>query len=1811
MAETLETLLNDIQMNYTTNLIPLLDNISAEKIVEQIGPGNYDKLLNTALDNGHWDMVKLLLSRSDLIQESMDDIANRFKGSDEHKEELERFAKAIHRSNARTYKGKWGYWQEDLAWAKENGYRDLMNKIQRRMDFENDRRLEGEGKKPEGTSENHWYLNKKAWIVDGAGQMEYDLYDQKNAQTIIDELAKANIKAELSRHEIKEGEYTDYRLYVSAENAKDLNVLLKQKRQEKQNEGENMSILRDWASKSFERDWDAGLDENGNFTYLITYDDFKELDKFPSAEELSPDDQKLIGDRYDGYLQYKLEELSGYLANHDRSEPGWEEAWGSLKSLADRGYPGAAISVALTSAHHATANGDEEMAGFADEYFQRAIESPYSSQPMKDYAQTRQSWYNKSRAEQAGNIEDNIIAEEAETQQNDEAEQLEDVLTPEQRAVVDKYYNHGSYYNLTPEEQQIWRGLGPMIENAGSAEDVLKILGAVYSENEQGILTVHHSLPLGHLDLKKLPDLSKVQVLGSFSCRDNQIQSLEGAPGFVKDEFFADYNPNLTSLKGLMIANPNNLITTHCDKLNRYKEMHALMSQQNAKPVQSDETIIREGEENMVKTKIVARNVPDLVTLGKKAQQLVGADAKEINSALWEEWKDYKKAASLSNEELESADKKAQFLHKIYGAYSKGEFDSLRDVIQTPQEATWANAFCKKIRNIMQSHDSSEGGDHDWIFDKNFPPKVKKEFEVPDVPPKPKVTPKKKEEKTTVENNIRTGGNKNTNRATGGNATATGGNATVNINLGPDKFQRIPDDVLKGLGPKQDISGDNNNAIQGDHNRIDDHSVHIGSIHIGGAQPSRGGTKPGPGPDPIPSDDVSLGSEEAAESFIDPGVRQNWVHHQFPWYRDNGEFWGQSFRHKYYPYYISDNAFNSDEDRIRFFAELDKEGIKIEGQGLGKKEALFAEEEIEGDAGNQITAGERYYVVKDRDSIKKLEKYFEKREAMKDRDDLSTEVTDSKENTNGAGNLHGEDVSLGNSDENTGDENAKTPTGKMPLWMGTGMTPHFDQKAGESLDDKVEDEPGALREGMATAGRGLKAAGKAIWEELGDENKAFNEALAQFSSALKTTTDGSDLGFAILAFPFDFLDTYLAIKAGKEPKKVETLGDKAPDDKKRQLDAIKKFMEKMIENDKGLFDQLAENGVIGPVVKGLSPRDRAENAKAVLTQNPELWGRFNNCFVQTAQQNPELFRGMYPADYKGKMTPDMLLKRMMGLSDDEQIVLPQQQLNPGNVPQDQAATQQPQEMLSYIQQLVQEVRGLRETVESLRTELAQTKQELAQTKLAVDQLTKENTQLRAQNEALQAQLQGKTITGQQPTQQTPPVIEPGNANGGSIPPTTQTAQPKMEEREIPDLTKIGTLSRYSERSEFDHIMSQAFEDAIGLTSADLAGATPEKLANTPGAQLMNEIRKARQNNDFSHLNDFIKTDVDAKVANNFASSLEESDEGDSFALPRIKKEVILTGKANDPKGPTPTTGRDGTDNVPPTGSAKPAEGLVKDPSVTPGQQMTPEQVEQLIRKVLKEIVDNGYSVDADIAVSAVADANLRGTTAKNKEKAKELKQKAADLKQKKDQLDGIQKALAKDKGKEITDNFTLNDKGDVVRKDGSNVTVDQIKETLGSRDRRITKKNITAILQAGNEKGEEATSANPDYKERKLVDKDPLNESELTYLEDHPALRNYKMPKSSKAKNFVNIMTGERISPEDLIKRTTNHQEGYDRREPSQEYSTPEKIVGLMRKLDRNPNLAKTYRDGNTARLPRPENQADNSKTLAAKMSASKTGKSL
>lgn len=122
----------------------------------------------------------------------------------------------------------------------------------------------------------------------------------------------------------------------------------------------------------------------------ISYTDFEHLGDFSLAEELLPQDKATIG-IFGSPFNQKLESLCTYLFENmnDRFSNDWDNAWTSLKELADKGYPEAALGLAQLSAGLAQ-QGDALQMINADAYFEKAKNNPYASDEMKKAIAERQ-----------------------------------------------------------------------------------------------------------------------------------------------------------------------------------------------------------------------------------------------------------------------------------------------------------------------------------------------------------------------------------------------------------------------------------------------------------------------------------------------------------------------------------------------------------------------------------------------------------------------------------------------------------------------------------------------------------------------------------------------------------------------------------------------------------------------------------------------------------------------------------------------------------------------------------------------------------------------------------------------------------------------------------------------------------------------------------------------------------------------------------------------------------------------------------------------------------------------------------------------------------------------------------------------------------------------------------------------------------------------------------------------------------------------------------------------------------------------------
>lgn len=95
----------------------------------------------------------------------------------------------------------------------------------------------------------------------------------------------------------------------------------------------------------------------------------------------------------------------------------------------------------------------------------------------------------------------------------------------------------------------IINGLFPPPAPLSEAEQALLAWGIKYTKQKDGMIVVKGFIDISHMNLKKLPDLTKVIVKGGFWCQHNKLTSLTGAPAVIGGSFSCAAN-QLTSLEG-------------------------------------------------------------------------------------------------------------------------------------------------------------------------------------------------------------------------------------------------------------------------------------------------------------------------------------------------------------------------------------------------------------------------------------------------------------------------------------------------------------------------------------------------------------------------------------------------------------------------------------------------------------------------------------------------------------------------------------------------------------------------------------------------------------------------------------------------------------------------------------------------------------------------------------------------------------------------------------------------------------------------------------------------------------------------------------------------------------------------------------------------------------------------------------------------------------------------------------------------------------------------------------------------------------
>ena len=815
----------------------------------------------------------------------------------------------------------------------------------------------------------------------------------------------------------------------------------------------------------------------------------------------------------------------------------------------------------------------------------------------------------------------------------------------------------------------------------------------------------------------------------------------------------------------------------------------------------------------------------------------------------------------------------------------------------------------------------------------------------------------------------------------------------------------------------------------------------------------------------VPEPRAKASDEEHEGMKSGPGFGANW--HKYPNYKFMSTNEGKSFHAR--PYYFNPSKLTEEEKELarHMLAEAGVKVDDVEAPLDFKKGPLPMEE------------GDKVWRVTGNDNIKKLKKFLN--ECKKD-----------------------EDKALGK---------------KVRLVKPV------------EKDEKSVDWKGGAKKVIDGTGRAIKGTKEAIKKGFkkvteSDVAKSLNASMDEFNkSVFKSGFEnpeqfGSNMLMAMLAFPFDFLDIYLKTKAAKyadsgDSKDSDKKAPSMEDDRKKQHEALKKIMKKMVEKDPELFEKLAENGVLGNSTDDRSQEERAEHAKQFFMQpeNEELMNRLKGVFAEVAKEKPGWIHDIYPADYKGPVTPEVLLNHVMGwgnpaVSADKTIVPPtaDRTVVP---PTGSAMSPEMQAIMQQMQVLTAEIRGLREEINLLKQENTQLKEQIVQ--------------LKAENEALRS---GKMKVDDT---KVPPSIEPSVAtnDGGTPAPVNAeaTVAPKTEKREIPDLDAVVRTPFMNNlgRSEVNAIL----EDELQGYKEAKENKNPEQGSRE---EFLNKVAEAYSGKDVK-LNDLIKSDKELAWAEEIASTVEnggENGNGDNF--PRTTKEITVqkSDEKEDPQ-PAPTPEPTPGPAPQPAPTPKPTPKPVPKPKPAPRKKEGNKKVKELERKIkelqeeLKKVKEgqnvtvnvinnNNNSADADSrlvsiqsqvnkvtqeAIPHIRQEKQQLTT----EKMENLTKHAKSISEEETKLSEAQEKL-RNEHPEIFEKFTLNDQGKPVNKEGEIVKADEIRKELGltkERDAKLreaaTQRGMIAILKAGNEAGYEGTEPGKGAHASGYTNKKPLGEN--------------------------------------------------------------------------------------------------------------------
>ena len=208
------------------------------------------------------------------------------------------------------------------------------------------------------------------------------------------------------------------------------------------------------------------------------------------------------------------------------------------------------------------------------------------------------------------------------------------------------------------------------------------------------------------------------------------------------------------------------------------------------------------------------------------------------------------------------------------------------------------------------------------------------------------------------------------------------------------------------------------------------------------------------------------------------------------------------------------------------------------------------------------------------------------------------------------------------------------------------------------------------------------------------------------------------------------------------------------------------MVDKDMADGTGIFKELVDKGLIGSKSAHLDPAMRIENLRQALQDpaNAELNKKLKNNFATVAHENPDLFRAMYPADYKGPYTPDIMLNHLATWQSGKE--------NTNVNSQDMIA-----ELVKEVKKMQLELQTMKEQMAEIKAENAFLRQQLQDVKSG--KIKPEDIRL-TPDQALEQQPQPKTEQNNEPEMEQPEVSSLEKSDQTPVSPTEERADSKEE-----------------------------------------------------------------------------------------------------------------------------------------------------------------------------------------------------------------------------------------------------------------------------------------------------------------------------------------------------------------------------------------------------------------------------------------------